>query len=94
MPSRQSSSPATQPSIVEPVRRRTSRHITSTIREPTTAAAIRQPNGSMPKAFSPSAIIHLPASGWTTIDGFCSHRPDVVRPSRIRSFALSTYSRT
>ncbi len=79
-----SSSPATQPSIVDPVSRRTSRHSTSTISAPTTAEAIRQPKGSMPKAFSPRAISHLPTSGWTTIDGLSSHRPVVV-PSRIAS---------
>ena len=62
-PSKHSSSPATQPSAVEPVSRRASRHITSTISEPTTAAAMRQPNGSIPKACSPSAISHLPDLG-------------------------------
>ena len=44
-PSKHSSRPADQPSSVEPVSRRTSRPITSTIREPTTAEAIRQPRG-------------------------------------------------
>ena len=82
--------PATQPSSVEPVRRRTSRISTSTISDPATAAAIRQPNGSIPNAFSPSAISHLPTSGCTTIDGLSCHTPEVVRPSRIRSLALST----
>ena len=72
-PSRLSSSPATRPSAVEPVIRRASRHITSTISDPITAAAIRQPNGSIPNAFSPSAISHLPASGWTIIDGLSVH---------------------
>ena len=82
-----------QPSSVEPVSRRTSRISTSTISDPTTAAAIRQPNGSIPNAFSPSAISHLPTSGWTTIDGSSFQTP-VVRPSRILSLAFSTYSRT
>ncbi len=68
-PSKASSSPATSPSIVEPVSRRASRHSTSTISEPITAEAIRQPNGSIPKAFSPSAISHLPTSGCTIIEG-------------------------
>jgi len=42
-PSQISSTPATPPSSVEPVSRRTSRIITSTISVPTTALAIRQP---------------------------------------------------
>ena len=54
-PSKQSSSPATQPSSVEPVSRRTSRIITRIISVPTTAGTTRQPNGSMPNIFSPSA---------------------------------------
>ena len=86
-PSRLSSSPATQPSAVEPVTRRASRHITSTISEPTTAAEMRQPNGSIPKAFSPSAISHLPTSGWTIIDGSSFQMP-VTLPSRMRSLAF------
>ena len=86
-PSKHSSSPATQPSSVEPVSRRASRHITRTISEPTTAEAIRQPKGSMPKTCSPSAISHLPTSGWTIIDGSSFQIPVVV-PSRICSFGL------
>ena len=92
-PSKVSSSPATQPRAVEPVSLRASRHITSTISDPTTAAAMRQPNGSIPKAFSPSAISHLPTSGWTIIDGESFQTPVVV-PSRICAFASPTYSRT
>ena len=57
--------------------RRARRHITRTISAPTTAALIRHPNGSMPKAFSPSAISHLPTSGCTTIDGSLSQMPVV-----------------
>ena len=68
-PSSDSSSPATTPSIVEPVIRRAKRHITSTMSEPTTAAETRQPKGSMPNALMPSAISHLPTSGWTIISG-------------------------
>ncbi len=67
--------------------------MTTTISAPTTAEAIRQPKGSMPKAFSPSAISHLPTSGWTIIDGSSSHCPP-VSPARIASSALSAYSRT
>ena len=91
-PSKHSSRPATHPSIVEPVSRRASRHITRTMSDPTTAAETRQPNGSIPNACWPSAISHLPTSGCTVIDGSPSHRPVVV-PPRIFSFALSTYSR-
>ncbi len=82
-PSRLSSRPATQPSAVEPVSRRPSRTITTTISAPATAAENRQPNGSMPNAFSPSAISHLPTSGWTIIDGSSFQIPVTV-PSRIR----------
>ena len=92
-PSSDSRSPPTSPRTVEPVTRRTKRHITSTISEPTTAAAIRQPNGSIPKAFSPSAISHLPTSGWTIIDGPDSHSPPRW-PLRMDLSASSTYSRT
>ncbi len=91
-PSKQSSRPATQPSIVEPVSRRASRHITRTMSEPITAAETRQPNGSIPNAFSPSAISHLPTSGCTVIDGSLSHRPLVV-PPRIFSLTLSPSGR-
>ena len=48
-PSTESSRPATRPSTVEPVTRRTKRHISRTIRAPMTADAIRQPDGSIPK---------------------------------------------
>ncbi len=88
-PSRLSSSPATRPSAVEPVIRRASRHITRIISAPITADATRQPNGSIPKAFSPSAISHLPTSGCTIIEGSPVHCPVVV-PSRILSLAPST----
>ncbi len=81
-PSNISRMPATQPSRVEPVIRRTSRHSTSTIRAPATAEAIRQPNGSIPNAFSPSAINHLPTSGWTASDGSPVHTPCVC-PARM-----------
>ena len=94
IPSKQSSSPATTPSRVDPVIRRTSRTITTTISEPMTAAATRQPNGSMPKAFSPSPISHFPKSGWTAIEALSFQRPSGL-PARIAAFALapSVYSR-
>ena len=88
-PSRASRSPPTRPRAVEPVTRRTKRHISSTISEPTTAAAMRQPKGSMPKPFSPSAMSHLPTSGCTTIDGESCHSP-LVCPLRIVLSASST----
>ena len=75
--------------MVEPLTRRTKRHITSTISAPTTAAAMRQPKGSMPNPFSPSAISHLPTSGCTTIDGSLVHSPPAW-PSRIVLSASST----
>ena len=87
-PSKLSSRPPTTPSSVEPVSRRTSRHITRIIREPTMAAAIRQPKGSIPKAFSPAAISHLPTSGWTAIEAESFHRPSGW-PARMAALALS-----
>ena len=75
---------------MERVTRRASRIITSTISDPTTAEAIRQPNGVIPKTLSPSAISHLPTSGCTTMFGSPVHR-SAVRPARICSFAFSTY---
>ena len=94
IPSKQSSRPATTPSIVEPVSRRTSRTSTTIISEPTTAAATRQPNGSTPKAFSPSAISHFPRSGWTAMEAVSFHRPSGL-PARIAALAFSplVYSR-
>ena len=86
-PSNISSSPPMQPSTVEPVIRRSSRHITSTISAPTTAEAIRQPNGSIPNAFSPSAISHLPTSGCTAIDGSPVHT-SWTWPARMSSSIL------
>ena len=55
--------------------RRASRIITSTISEPTTAEATRQPNGVIPKTPSPSPISHLPTSGWTTMFGDAGPEP-------------------
>ena len=89
-PSKQSSSPATQPSSVEPVSRRASRIITATIRLPTTADATRQPNGSIPNIASPRPMSHLPVSGCTTMLGELVQRPSRW-PARILSFAPSTY---
>ncbi len=54
-----------------------------------TADAIRQPDGSIPKALMPSAISHLPTSGWTIIDGPSWNRP-VRLPLRIVLSASST----
>ena len=65
-PSRLSNTPAMHPSSVEPVNRRTSRHITSTINVPMKPEENRQPRGFIPNIHSPTAIIHLPTSGWTT----------------------------
>ena len=89
MPSTVINSPATAPSNRDPVRRSARRIITSTINDPATTAAIRQPTGSIPKAFSPKAMSHLPTSGCTIRDGSSVHRPRVV-PSRICSLASST----
>ncbi len=36
-----------------------------TARVPATAEPMRQPNGSIPNALIPSAIVHLPSGGWT-----------------------------
>ena len=68
--------------------RRTNRHITRIISEPTMAAAIRQPNGSIPNAFSPAAISHLPTSGCTAIEAVSFHWP-VVSPERMAALTLS-----
>ncbi len=88
-PSKVSSSPATTPSSVDPVSRRASRTSTVTMSVPTTAEAMRQPNGSIPKRCSPSAISHFPTSGCTIIVGGSVHRPE-SRPSRMRWLASST----
>ena len=68
-PSSASSSPARQPSTVEPVIRRVTRTSTTTVSVPATAAAMRQPNSSTPNSRSPSAISHLPSGGWTMKPG-------------------------
>ena len=44
------------------------RTVSSTDSVPSTATANRQPNGVSPKAYSPSAMVHLPTGGWTTKD--------------------------
>ncbi len=75
--------------MVEPLTRRTKRHITSTISAPTTADAVRQPVGSIPTTLMPAAISHLPTSGWTTIEGPSCQRP-VTWPLRIVLSASST----
>ena len=78
---------------MEPVSRRTSRTMTSTISDPTTTDGTRQPTGSMPKTSSPRPISHLPTSGWTIIDGSDFHSPE-RSPRSIIWLAFSTYSRT
>ena len=88
-PSKHISSPATQPSSVEPVSRRASRTRTATISVPTTAAITRQPNGSIPNICSPSPMIHLPTSGCTIMLGESVQRP-FRSPFRIRLSAPST----
>ena len=65
-PSRDISSPATQPSSVDLVIRRAMRQISRMASEPNTALANRQPNGFSPNSHSPAAISSLPTSGWTT----------------------------
>ena len=52
------------------------------------AAAIRQPKGSIPKAFSPAAINHLPTSGCTAIEAVSFHWPE-VSPDRMAALTLS-----
>ena len=88
-PSKPSSSPATHPNIVEPVSRRISLHITSTIKVPVTAAEKRQPKGVSPKIHSPNAIIHLPTSGWTTMFGSSPKMP-LVDPELMIALASLT----
>ena len=77
------------PSSVDRVTRLASRIITITISDPTTADETRQPNGVIPKTLSPSAMIHFPTSGCTTMLGTPVQSPSVW-PARICSFALST----
>ena len=65
-PSSDSSSPAVQPSRVDRVRRRATRHMTRMASVPNTAEANRQPRVVRPYIHSPTAISSLPTSGWTT----------------------------
>ena len=65
-PSRDISSPATQPSRVDRVIRRAIRHISKMASEPNTALANRQPNEFRPNSHSPAAMSSLPTSGCTT----------------------------
>jgi hypothetical protein len=87
-PSKPSNSPATHPSIVDPVSRRTRRHITRIIRVPTTAAEKRHPNGVRPNIHSPTAIIHFPTSGCTTMLGTPLKMPSVDPELMILSESL------
>ena len=64
-PSTASSNPATQPSSVDRVIRRTIRMSSSTQTVPATAAGTRQPTGPSPKTAIPAAISHFPSGGWT-----------------------------
>ncbi len=88
-PSRARSSPAAQPSSVEPVIRRAIRARTRTARVPITAGMKRQPNGVAPNSHSPMAIIHLPAGGWAMklppSDQICGFHLSVPGASRIES---------
>ncbi len=65
-PSSDSSSPAVQPSSVDRVSRRATRHITRIASVPKSAGAKRQPSVVSPKSHSPTAMSSLPTSGWTT----------------------------
>ncbi len=65
-PSRASSSPATQPSMVDLVIRRAIRAVIRMASEPTTATENRQPNGVSPNSHSPTAMRILPSGGCTT----------------------------
>ena len=65
-PSSESSSPAVQPSSVDRVSRRATRHMTRIASVPKIAGAKRQPSEVSPKSHSPTAISSLPTSGWTT----------------------------
>ena len=64
-PSSDSSRPATQPSRVDRVIRRATRHMTRTASDPNSAGATRQPSGVSPNSASPTAIRYLPTSGCT-----------------------------
>ena len=65
-PSKAISSPATQPSSVERVIRRTIRASSRIDSDPISATENRHPNGVSPNSHSPTAIISLPSGGWAT----------------------------
>ncbi len=65
-PSSAISSPATQPSRVERVIRRTIRASSRIDSVPTSATANRHPNGVSPNSHSPTAIIIFPSGGCAT----------------------------
>ena len=97
MPSMAIRNPAMPPMSVERVSRRAMRTVSSTASVPTTAIATRQPNGVSPKAYSPSAMVHLPTGGWTTNAGFSvktSRSRHAPVPLRIFSLASSTNPRS
>ena len=89
-PSKQSSSPATQPSRVEPVSRRASRTITTTIRAPTTAEANRQPNGVHPEDLLAEPDQPLADLGVHDHARACPSTGPWRLPARILSFAPAT----
>jgi hypothetical protein len=73
-PSKASSSPAVQPSSVEPSSRRPIRATIRIDSVPQTADAKRHPNELVcPNSSSPSAIIHLPTGGCTTKSAAVPH---------------------
>ncbi len=73
-PSRAISSPATQPSRVERVIRRTIRASIRIDKVPTSATENRQPNGVSPNSHSPTAIISLPSGGCATTSAWVPSR--------------------
>ena len=88
-PSRASSVPATQPSMVEPVSRRTSRHITQHHqRADRPRRRTANPAASYRTSTRRPAIIHLPASGWTTLLGPSAKMPSVEPELMILSASL------
>jgi hypothetical protein len=90
-PSRDSSSPARQPSRVDRVSRRATRHMMRIATVPNTAGATRQPTEFRPNSHSPTAIASLPNGGCTTYSPQAAplHALKMlVCPAMIRSFAL------
>jgi hypothetical protein len=61
--------PASVPATFEFSNLRATRAVSNTVRMPKIATTIRQPNGVIPKMFSPNAMSHFPTGGWTTKAG-------------------------